>query len=208
MEQCVPKGELIVRILIKISWVNLAMDKIRLTLVLLLLFSTLLSTYTIMYYQTDNSNLRKQLKGLQEEITVLKTANLTSAFGIIEVPARPDQILGSINSHLWVTGWIFNSGGSIARNVALNVLAFNQSNDVIMNVTVPIASGSEFATATEDYLVPKVPYYVPGSISLGELKYGTVLSQQNMTIKFSLYHAGSFPDTTRYEINPLWEKFQ
>lgn len=184
------------------------MDKIRLVLGFALLFLLVFSIPTIIYYESDNLDLRKQVGALQEEIIVLKAANLTSAFGVIEVAPRPGGILGSVYSHLWITGWVFNSGWGMAKQVGLNVLAFNETDGVLMNVTVPLDIGSGFATAAEDYLVPKVPYWLPGSIRLSELEYGTVLSQQNMTVRFSLFHAGSFPDGTRYELEPIWENPQ
>ena len=184
------------------------MDKIRLVLSFALLFLIVSTIPIILSNNSANSNLRKQVVELQEEIRLLKTANLTAALGVIEVPPRPGGILGSVYSHLWITGWVFNSGWSMARHVGLNVLAFNETNGVFMNVTVPLDSRSGFATATKDYLVPKVPYWLPGSALLSELEYSTILGQQNMTVRFSLYHEGSFPSSTRYEMNPIWENPQ
>ena len=177
-----------------------------LLLVLLLVLSVV---YSVFLYQ-QNLVLSNENSILKEEITTLKSANLVTALGVVEIPPYEESYWGGNgnSSYLWITGWVFNCGGSLAANAGLNVLAFNYTNHVLMNVTVPLDSRSGFATATKDYLVPKVPYWLPGSALLSELEYSTILGQQNMTVRFSLYHEGSFPSSTRYEMNPIWENPQ
>ena len=142
------------------------MDKIRLTLGLMLIILIALTIPTIVYYntdeyQTENSKLKKQVGELQAEIRVLKTANLTAALGVIEeppdLPTSQEDNQYCLLSHLWITGWVFNAGGSMAVNTGLNVLAFDETNNVLMNVTVPIDSYNNFDTVTDDALITKMP---------------------------------------------------
>lgn len=203
MEQSVPKRELKARNSL-IHWVK-AMDKTKLALSFALLIVILLTVPAVVYYEADNSNLRTQLRGLQEEISVLKTANLTAALGVTEIKYL--QVTGNENGHVWITGWVFNSGGSMAKNAGLNVLAFDKSRNLLMNATVPIVS-YEFSIASNEQLASQLHYWVGGFILPGELKYGNVLSQENVTVGFNIFHEGSFPNSTIYEINPVWENPQ
>lgn len=186
------------------------MDKIRLARGISLIVLAALTIPTIVYYntteyKTENQNLKRQVEALQEELNAFRTANLTSAFGVIEEPPispeeNPQQYC--LLSHLWITGWVYNSGGSIARNVGVNVLAFDDANNVLMNVTVPVKFYAD--TATDDALerqVPRWTHFVP----LSEIEQGSLLSMENATVRFGVFHEGSFPDSTRYEVTPVWE---
>jgi len=177
---------------------NLAL---RFTLVLIIV----LTVPTIIHYNIENRILSGEIMELQKELTTLKTANLSAYLGVTEIPPQPHQILGSKDSHLWITGWVFNSGGVKASNAGLRVLAFNETNVAVLNVTVPIVPDRTFSTALNESLVPAVPYWLPDAISLIDLEYGTVFSQENVTVRFSIFHEGIFPSSTRYEIIPIWE---
>ncbi len=189
------------------------MDKVKLTLSFALIILTVLTIPTIIYYntneyKTENSNLKKQVKDLQEETDVLKTANLTYAFGVIEKPPVPPQASPHqycLLSHLWITGWVFNSGGNMATNVRLIVLAFDETNNILMNTSVPIRFYAN--TATDDALMPKMPRWT-SSVPLTEIENANLLSQENATVRFGIFHEGSFPNSTRYETKPVWENIQ
>ncbi len=160
---------------------------------------------TSIYYNIENRILSEKITELQKEVTELKTANLRTILGITEIPPHPHQIFGSKDSHLLITGWVFNSGGIKASNAGVRVLAFNETDAVLLNVTVPIVPGRTFSTALNESLIPEVPYWLPDAIPLSELEYGNVLSQENVTVRFSIFHEGIFPSSTRYEIIPIWE---
>jgi len=174
---------------------------LRFTLVLIIV-STIPA---IIYYNIENRILSEKIMELQQELITLKTANLIACLGVTEILPHPHQIFGSKDSHLWITGWVFNSGGVKASNAGLRVLAFNETDAVLLNVTVPIVSGRTFSTALNESLVPAVPYWLPDAISLSDLEYGNVLSQENVTVRFSIFHEGVFPSSTKYEIIPIWE---
>src|SRR5512138_2523145 len=87
---------------------------------------------TSLFYYTDNLNLENQVRTLKEEIVVLKSANLTTALGIIEIPPfnpySEAAWWGNNYSYVWITGWVFNYGASMAENAGLEVLAYDQAN--------------------------------------------------------------------------------
>ena len=180
------------------------MDKIKLSLGFGLLLLIVLTIPTIVYFNDGNSNLRKQigelqkqLGGLQEEITVLKTANITTALGIVEVPPNyVNNFWGSNFSHVWITGWVFNSGASPAFDAELRVIAINETG-VIMNTTIPLVAYGTFST-DEDKIKPNNENITPYTTE-------NILSYQNKTISISIYHEGSFSSNTAYEIIPIWK---
>jgi hypothetical protein len=180
------------------------MNKLNLVLSLTLLLIIASTIPTVIYYNADNHRLNNEINELRQELTTLKTANLKAALGVTEIPPQPNQIWGSKNSHLWITGWIFNSGASKAIHAGLRGLVFNETNAVVLNITVPITDRG-FSTAFNDSLVPAVPYWLPDAISLNKLTYDNVLSEENVTVRFSIFHEGIFPSSTRYQIIPIWE---
>ena len=135
------------------------MNKLNLVLSLTLLLIIASTIPAVIYYNTENCRLSNEISELRHELATLKTANLIAALGVTEIPPQPDQIYGSKDSHLWITGWIFNSGASKAIHAGLRVLAFNETNAVVLNVTVPITDRG-FSTALNDSLVPAVPYWL------------------------------------------------
>jgi len=163
------------------------------SLVLLLLLA--LTIATSVFYNIENANLRKQVASLQEEIRLVKSANIVTALGITEVPLTPTSpnSWDRNYSHLWITGSVFNSGGGMAIGVGLNILAYDESGKVLLNVTAPILSNG--------YMVAYPPH--TGKL-LGPLNTN-IFSQQNMTVILGVYHEGIFSDSTRYEAIPVYE---
>ena len=176
---------------------NQNMDKIKLSLSFALLLLIVLTIPTIVYFNNDNSNLRKQVGILQEEISILKTANITTALGIVEVPPNyANNIWGSNFSHVWITGWVFNSGASPALDAGLRVIASNETG-VIMNKTIPLVAYGTFST-NENKIKPNNENITPYT-------FENILSHQNVTIRIAIYHEDLFSSSTKYEIIPIWK---
>jgi hypothetical protein len=158
--------------------------------------------YSIFLYQ-QNVNLRSENSTLKEELTTLKSANIITALGVVEIPPYGESYWGGNGdfSHLWITGWVFNSGASMAKKAGLKVLAFDEANAVLMNYTIPITEGGIGAFSTNETLRNLIPYYLYPT----PLVFDDVLSQQNVTVRLAIFHEGIFPNSTRYEINPVWQ---
>ena len=128
---------------------------------------------TALFFYTENLNLQSQVSNLKKEIVVLKSANLTTALGIIEIPpyAKEGNWWGNNDSYVWITGWIFNYGASMAKNAGLEVLAFDKANTVLMNYTVPIVGYGVFSTNENRTLIPDY-------LQLTPIQFGNVLSRR------------------------------
>jgi hypothetical protein len=186
--------------------VDMIVKAVSLFLALLLV----LTIPTIVNYNIENSNLKKQVASLQEEISQLQkeigtlkpsslmTANIVTALGFTEVPPNPksNSAIDRNFSHLWITGSLFNSGGGRAIGVGLNILAYDESNKVLMNVTVPIVSGGYSVT----YAIP--PH---NNLNPAPIMHTNIFSQQKMTVILGIYHQGIFSDSTRYEAIPIYK---
>ena len=81
----------------------------------------------------------------------------------------------------------------MAIGVGLNILVYDESSEVLLNVTAPILSNG--------YMVACPPH--TGKL-LGPLNTN-IFSQQNMTVILGVYHEGIFSDSTRYEAIPVYE---
>lgn len=84
----------------------------------------------------------------------------------------------------------------MAKNAGLQVLAFNETNTPLMNVTVPVSSGI-FSTDPKKNLMP-------GYLQATSIDFGDILSHQNVTVRVGIYHEGLFSNSTTYEIIPVW----
>jgi hypothetical protein len=165
-----------------------------------------LSVAISLFLYSENSILNSQVISLKSEMENLKSANLVTALGVVEIPPYGESYWGGNGnfSYVWITGWVFNSGASMARKAGLDVLAFDGANSVLMNYTVPITEGGIGAFSTNETLRNLIPYYIYPT----PLEFGNVLSQQNVTVRLAIFHEGIFPNSTRYEINPVWENSQ
>ena len=178
-------------------------DEMKKVLTLLSIVLVAIMLLTLIIY-TDNLRLKEQVLNLQKEIIILKSANLTTALGIVEIPPYSysyDVWWANNFSYVWITGWVFNSGAGMAKNAGLEVLAFDVANAVLMNYTVPIVSYGVFSANENRTLIPEY-------LKLTQLEFGNVLGQQNATVRLGIFHEGIFPNSTRYEINPFWENVQ
>jgi hypothetical protein len=176
-------------------------DMVRRVVTLLLASLLALAVVISLFLYVDNLELERQVTNLNDEIVVLKSANLTTALGVVEIPPYGESYWGGNGntSYVWITGWVFNSGASMAKKAGLQVLALDQSNAVLMNYTVPIASGGIAAFSSNETKNP-IPYYLyPTS-----LEFGNVLSQENVTVRMAIFHEGVFSNNTRSEVNPVW----
>jgi hypothetical protein len=81
----------------------------------------------------------------------------------------------------------------------LKVLAFEANGRILMNITVPLISGSYSTNENE----PLMPYY----IQLTPLAFGNVLSQQDLELRIAIYHEGTFSNSTKYEMTPVWTNY-
>ena len=150
------------------------------------------------FFNAENVTLKEQIEDYRQELSVLKTANLTTALGIKEIPPDPNAAYWENgNSHVWITGYVFNCGGSIAYQAGLQVIARAEDDSVLMNVSLPLVNGGIFSANENKSLIPE--YFTPT-----EHMFGNVLSQQNVTVRMSIYHEGSFSNSTKYEITPFW----
>jgi len=173
----------------------------------ILLLALLLSASVIasLFFYSENLKLKDQVQNLKQEIIILKSANLTTALGIVEIPPYYSAPYSSSHvwwannfSYVWITGWVFNAGAGMANNAGLNVLAFDEGNSVLMNYTVPIAGYGVFSINENRTLIHSY-------VQLTPLEFGNVLSQQNVTVRLAIFHEDLFPNSTRYQINPVWE---
>lgn len=96
-------------------------------------------------------------------------------------------------SHVYVTGSIFNAGGTTAINLKLQVLAFDRNGNTLMNTTTSVQSG------VWDVERNSKGIYVNG------FDFGNISPNQTVTVSLSIYHEGFFPiSTTTYKIIPVW----
>jgi len=162
--------------------------------VLLLLLA--LTIATSVFYNIENANLRKQVASLQEEIRLVKSADIVTALAITEVPLTPTSPNSWDRncSHLWITGSVFNSGLGMAIGVGLNILAYDGSNKVLLNETMPILDNGYIVT-----------YAVPPYTNQARPLTTNIFSQQNMTVIMGIYHEGVFSNSTRYEAVPVYQ---
>ena len=177
------------------------MKKTILIVSLVLLFLLVLNVAANVYYSIENANLRNQITVLQEEIESLKAeslnkANIVTALGITEVTPTPtSQNTWDRNySHLWITGWVFNSGLGMAIGVGLNILAYDESNKVLLNETMPVLDNGYIET-----------YAIPPHTNQPRPLTTNIFSQQNMTVIMGIYHEGVFSNSTRYEAIPVFQ---
>ncbi len=185
-------------------------NMVRKTISFVLLFLLVLAIATSVYYNIENSTLRNQAAILQEEINSLQTeigalkpsnlvtANIVTSLGFTEVPPNPtsDSSVDRNYSHLWITGSLFNSGKEMAIGVGLIVLAYDESNKVLMNETIPVSLGGYSVT----YAIPP-----RNTLHSTPMMHTNIFSQQNVTVILGIYHEGIFSKSTRYEAIPLYK---
>jgi hypothetical protein len=166
---------------------------------LLLVIVLTISISSNLFFYSNNQSLSKQVLGLKEEIQVLNSANLTTALGIIEIPPYTEgNWWGNNYSYVWITGWVFNYGASMAKNAGLQVLAHDKADDILMNYTVPIVGYGVFSANEDKSLLPDY-------LQLAPLEFGNVLSQENATVRLSIFHEGNFKNDTTYEAIPIYD---
>jgi hypothetical protein len=152
-------------------------NMVRKTISFVLLFLLVLAIATSVYYNIENSNLRNQSAILQDEINALQ----------IEIGAlKPSN---SVTANI-VTSLGFTIG------VGLIVLAYDESNKVLMNETIPVSLGGYSVT----YAIP--PHNTPHSTPM---MHTNIFSQQNVTVILGIYHEGIFSKSTRYEAIPIYK---
>jgi hypothetical protein len=175
---------------------------------IILVFLLTLTIPALIFYGIENTNLKKQISTLDDELASYKTANLETALGITEIQTAIPSIRNSpsidspdvgnfkVWSNVWITGSVFNSGKSMAYNAGLRVLAFENNSNLLMNTTVPLMSGT-FSYNDNESLIPDITQPTP-------FVFGNILSQQNTTVRISIYHEGTFSNSTTYELIPVW----
>ena len=171
-------------------------------LVALLVVAILLVTLlvTILYYNSLVNEKNSKISNLESqstpELSNTPTANIITALGITESP--PSQVsyngLNGMYSHLWITGSLFNSGLGMAKGVGLQVLAFDKSNKILMNATVPIMPNTMVVSYAQ----------ISHSNSGPPTMHSNIFSQQNVTVSLAIFHEGTFPNSTRYEAIPIY----
>jgi hypothetical protein len=180
-----------------------------LTFVAILVVAVLLITLlaTTLYYNNIVSDRDSKISALESQIDNLKNelasqsgqanvrANVITGLGISDVPPDPASKDSTARqySHLWITGWVYNNGLAMAKGVGLIILAYDSSNKVILNQTMPVMnSATVYSTAI-----------IHNSMKLPVL-HTNIFSQQNMTVIMGIYHEGVFPSSTRYEAIPIY----
>jgi hypothetical protein len=146
--------------------------------------------------QSQTSTLESQIAMLQSQIAeATETATIKTALGVVDIPSdKTFQMYTADNkSHVYVTGSIFNAGGTTAINLKLQVLAFDWNGNTLMNTTTSVQSG-----------VWDVERNSKGVYGNG-FEFGNISPNGNVTVSLSIYHKGFFPaSTTTYEIIPVW----
>ena len=172
-------------------------------LILILMFAATVLASVFLY--SENLYLKKQILALEDKLATSKRANLVTALGITEISYTPSPAAISAHpssayvgnfSNVWITGHVLNSGASMAYNAGLKVLASDCTGEILMNITVPLISGS-YSTDENETLMP---YY----IQLSPLAFGNVLSQQDLEVRIAIYHESTFSNSTKYEMTPVW----
>lgn len=186
------------------------MKKVKVAIVALLvivLFASSLSSVAIYYIsvmsdkdsqisalKSQVSTLQSQISVLQSKIASLKTANITTALGIVDLP--PDKTYQMYpydnKSRVWITGSILNAGGGWALNPRLQVLAFDENGKTLMNTTTSVRYG-----------VWDIERNSKG-IYFNSVEFEDMCPQQSATVSLSIYHEGFFPNSTTYRIVPVW----
>ena len=137
------------------------------------------------------ANLTSQISNLQGQITNLTYVNLVTALGVTEVWASQNDPPPPVN-HLYITGWVTNTGAGTAYNAGLHVVAYNSTGTLEINMTVPLVSsgnwsswGATFGTdvATDNFI--SSAFGSPNSTQLGVL-----YSRENVTIEMGIFHEG------------------
>jgi len=96
---------------------------------------------------TKEAKLGAEIVGLQDEIAALN-ANISSLEGLkvpnVVIALGCTEIVSNKSSYdnLWITGTATDEGLDTAYNVGLNVVAYDINGNQILNVTVPMASGT------------------------------------------------------------------
>jgi hypothetical protein len=163
-----------------------------------ILLITLLGT--ILYYNNLVNDKNSKISALESQGTPnpsnTLTANVITGLGISDVPPDPTSKDSTARqySHLWITGWVYNNGLAMAKNVGLVILAYDQSNKVLLNQTMPVMDSAIVYSTSIIHNSLKPP-----------ILHTTILSQQNMTVIMGIYHEGVFPSSTRYEAIPIYD---
>jgi hypothetical protein len=171
--------------------------------ILIIAIILITQVFTAIYFYSLINEKDSKISVLESQITDLNNqianpkANIVTSLGITDVPPNPTQFdnLEANYSHLWLTGWLLNSGAGIALNVKVIVLAYDNQDTLLFNGTVPVSSsGLVMFPAT----LPSNGAHIPYTSNTN------IYSQQNMTVRFGVYHSGFFPSTTtRYEVIPI-----
>jgi hypothetical protein len=148
----------------------------------------------IIALENQIANLNNQLANVSRQVNV--RANVITGLGISDVPPDPNSknSVARQYSHLWITGWVFNNGLAMAKNVGLVILAYDQANKVLLNQTMPIMDSATVYSTSIIHNSQQPPFL-----------HTTILSQQNMTVIMGIYHEGIFPSSTWYEAIPIYE---
>jgi hypothetical protein len=73
------------------------------------------------FLQSENSNLTSSMDSLR--LNLLHKPNLVTRLGVTDVKEKPEAT-STFRPRLFVQGYVFNTGGAIARNAQLHVTLF------------------------------------------------------------------------------------
>jgi hypothetical protein len=176
------------------------MGKIRIAIIALIVAILFTSAIvgTVFYYDGKISNLNSQISNLKSQLTNptnLTSANLVTGLGITKVPYN---IPAFPYNFLDITGSVTNTGKSTAYNAGLNVVAYNATGALGINLTVSLSSGT-FGTdkATDAY----VSRYYPSNSSS---QFEKILdSGQTHTISINILYEGNV-SISNWTVTPVW----
>ena len=94
------------------------------------------------------NDLNSQIANLHSQVTQLKgtinSGNLVTALGISEIPSNSTYNANNPTTfnHLYITGTVTNVGLGTAYNAGLQIVAYDVTGKLVVNITVPVAYGN------------------------------------------------------------------
>ena len=149
------------------------------------------------------TGLNNQISNLTNQVASIK-ANVTSP-NLVSTLATKEYSwieMGGGSPYNWVEviGSVTNTGGGTAFNTGLLVVGYDDTGNLIVNVTVPLASGNSGYPAGfgSDKETDAYALYADGTSSL-ELE--NLTSGKTATIDLDIYHEGTINNWTA---TPVW----
>ncbi len=172
---------------------------------------------TIVYYNGEITKLNSQISRLNSFIANLPTAHLVASLGVTEIMGDESTAMGTPTpipyNYLYITGSVNNTGEGTAYNAGLDIVAYNGTGTLEINMTVPFSGGIFGAdNATNDFILKTYGSYDSflGVYTSGySTTLGVVDGKQTEYIggapasygSLSILHEGT---VTNWTVTPVW----